>query len=237
VDSGAPSASALARAGEVTTTYDVASVLTADALPTVWVVDVGIVAGLPGTFPSLPVRETRARRTSALRRFLVFGLTLGTNRGSTLLRQVVMADLVRPISFQLCIDRSTKKIVAPTRVISWKAIIALDVVPEGRVRTNLVVERAKKHIIVRSLRHLQETLIPIVNKSDKVVVTHGQSLKHAMPIHERIDGANLVVFTNHPEKLPSLHQDMRIRQLSLLQMHFQRQRSFQLLSQEQGTIL
>ena len=49
-----------------------------------------------------------------------------------------------------------------------------------------------------------------------------------MPIHERIDGANLVMFADHPEKLPSLHQDVGVRQLALLRMHLQRQRSFQL---------
>ena len=55
VNARASSAGALARAGEVTTTNDVASVLPADALSTLRVVDVGILAGVPGTFPSFPV--------------------------------------------------------------------------------------------------------------------------------------------------------------------------------------
>jgi hypothetical protein len=228
VESSASSASALARAGEVTTTNDVASMLAADALPTCGVIDMGKVAGLPGTLPSLPIRETRTRGASALRHFLGFGLTLCTDSGGPRIGQEVVANPVGTISFQLRVYCCAESLVAPTGVTSGKTIIALDVVPEGRVRANLIVECAQEHIVIRPLWHLQQTLISIVHEPNEVVVTHGQSLKHAMSIHERIDSADLVMFADRPEKLPSLHQDARVRQLTLFQLHLQRQGRFNL---------
>ncbi len=111
----------------------------------------GIVALVAFARPMTPPRKTRV--VGRVRGPFAFAPTLRADSSGPLFIEELVTYLVTALSFDLCIDHATQKLVAPIGVIRGQPVVLVDVMPDGRMGVHLIVKRAEEHILFRCVLH------------------------------------------------------------------------------------
>jgi hypothetical protein len=102
---------------------------------------------------------------------------------------------------------------------------------------DLVIKHAQEHVLFWLFLHSEHGRVPLVQKRRKIVVLHAQVLEHTDIVHPNIGRGHVEMPVYHPEKLPSLHQTIVFRHLTLSQRNLQLELALKLVLKSDKELL
>jgi hypothetical protein len=181
---------AYARSGEIAAKDRVSKVPAWRRLTTKRIVNVRVSTLLTAAFAQLPPFKTCALRRipTALRTALRSLLsTVSTNPSRGRAAEEVEAKAIPALTLELRVDFRAEGLVRTVGMPRVKPVVNGNVMPNRGVPSDLIVESAEHHILIRAILHLKQTIVPLVHKTSEAIVSHLESLEHTVIVEASID--------------------------------------------------
>ena len=154
------------------------------------IVDVWVKTLLTAALARSPPFKTSALRRiptalrSALRSLLP---AVGTDPSRGRATEEVEAKAIPALTLELRVDFRAEGLVRAVGMPRFKPVVNGDIMPDRGVPTNLVIESAEHHVLIRAILHLKQTVVPLVHETREVIVSHLESLEHTVVVEASVN--------------------------------------------------